>query len=101
MTASARGERPLTASDAPLGLWCECLLTSAKSDSAVLVGSLDAYTASDVVRWIRVDVRMLISMADATEAGPVHKRLLFGSHPTAAPRAALTASQNTHLSARR
>ncbi|MGE9282248.1 hypothetical protein ACP4B2_27380 [Streptomyces rochei] len=152
MTASAHGNGPLTAADARPGFWCECLLTSAESDSAVLVGSFDAYAAGDAVRWIRIAVRMLVSVVDAAEAEPVHEWLLFGSYPTAAAlergepfavtlrheqlrlvwsarpvrflplahrtgralppcalewsqpatlRAALTASQNTHLPARR
>ncbi|QDO42914.1 hypothetical protein FNV62_36515 [Streptomyces sp. RLB3-17] len=142
---------PSTASTQP-GFWCECLLTSTESDSTVLVGSLDAYAALDAVRWIRIAVRMLVSVADEAEAEPVHEWLLFGSNPTAAAlergkpfaialrheqlrlawsarpvsflplahradralppcaqewsqpatlRAALTASQNTHLPARR
>jgi len=151
MTASARSDDPLTAADARPGFWCECLLTSAE-DSTVLVGSCDAYAAGDAVRWIRIAVRMLVSVVDAAEAGPVREWLLFGSIPTAAAlergepfvialrheqlrlvwsarpvgflplahrtgralppcalgwsqpaalRTALTASQNTHLSARR
>ncbi len=152
MTASSRSNGPLTAADARPGFWCECLLTSAESDSTVLVGSFDAYTAGDAVRWIRIAVRMLVSVVDAAETEPVHEWLLFGSNPTAAAlergepfaialrheqlrlvwsarpvgflplahrtasalppcalewsqpaalRAALTASQNTHLPARR
>ncbi|MFI1852945.1 hypothetical protein [Streptomyces sp. NPDC020480] len=84
MTASPRGNGPLTATDALPGFWCECLLTSAESDSTVLVGAFDAYTVGDAVRWIRIAVRMLVSVVDAAEAEPVHEWLLFGSSPTAA-----------------
>lgn len=152
MTTTPRGDGPLTAAVTQPGFWCECLLTSTESDDTVLVGSFDAYAAGDAVRWIRIAVRMLISVVDAAEAEPVHEWLLFGSNPTAAAlergepftialrheqlrlawsarpvsflplahrtgralppcalewsqpaalRAALTASQNTHLPARR
>ncbi|MFJ3935466.1 hypothetical protein [Streptomyces parvus] len=84
MTGSARGNVPLNAADARPGFWCECLLTSAESESTVLVASFDAYAARDAVRWIRIAVRMLVSVVDAAEAEPVHEWLLFGSNPTAA-----------------
>ncbi|MGW4512998.1 hypothetical protein ACWEO4_13520 [Streptomyces sp. NPDC004393] len=84
MTVSARGNVPLNAADTRPGFWCECLLTSAESDSTVLVGSFDAYAARDAVRWIRIAVRMLVSVVDTAEAEPVHEWLLFGSNPTAA-----------------
>ncbi|MFJ8495326.1 hypothetical protein ACIRBZ_44415 [Streptomyces sp. NPDC094038] len=84
MTASTGGNVPLNACDVRPGFWCECLLTSAESDSTVLVGSFDAYGARDAVRWIRIAVRMLVSVVDAAEAEPVHEWLLFGSYPTAA-----------------
>ncbi|MER5380772.1 hypothetical protein ABT040_10870 [Streptomyces sp. NPDC002688] len=83
MTASPSGNGPLTATVRP-GFWCECLLTSTESDSMVLVGSFDAYAARDAVRWIRIAVRMLVSVVDAAEAEPVHEWLLFGSNPTIA-----------------
>ncbi|MFJ5839822.1 hypothetical protein ACIQGO_24200 [Streptomyces shenzhenensis] len=84
MTASPGGNGPLNAADVRPGFWCECLLTSAESDGTVLVGSFDAYAASDAVRWIRIAVRMLVSVVDAAEAEPVHEWLLSGSNPTAA-----------------
>ncbi|GAA2230293.1 hypothetical protein [Streptomyces nogalater] len=84
MTASPHGSGPLAAAGARPGFWCECLLTSAESDSTVLVGSFDAYAARDAVRWIRIAVRMLVSVVDAAEAEPAHEWLLFGSNPTAA-----------------
>lgn len=66
------------------GFWCECLLTSSEADSTVLVGSFAAYAARDAVRWIRIAVRMLLSVVDEAEAEPVHEWLLFGGPLTAA-----------------
>ncbi|MEV0173928.1 hypothetical protein AB0I00_22750 [Streptomyces sp. NPDC050803] len=84
MTTPPCGNGPLSAVVTQPGFWCECLLTSTESDNTVLVGAFDAYTAGDAVRWIRIAVRMLVSVVDAAEAEPVHEWLLFGSKPTAA-----------------
>ncbi|MYQ91461.1 hypothetical protein GTY20_09035 [Streptomyces sp. SID4946] len=75
---------PVTAGATRAGFWCEFLLVSAEADNTVLVGSFDAYAARDAVRWIRIAVRMLVSVADEAEAEPVHEWLLFGGRPTAA-----------------
>lgn len=82
MRASGTGNGPLTAANARPGFWCECLLTSAESESTVLVGSFDAYAARDAVRWIRIAMRTLASVVD--EAEPVHEWLLIDSNLTAA-----------------
>lgn len=84
MKAPGSGIGPLTGQGPRPGFWCECLLTSSESDSTVLVGSFAAYAARDAVRWIRIAVRMLVSVADDAEAEPVHEWLLFGGQLTAA-----------------
>ncbi|MGW0707109.1 hypothetical protein ACWD4G_14325 [Streptomyces sp. NPDC002643] len=84
MRATSNRDEPVTAVGTQAGFWCECLLARTESNSTVLVGSFDAPTARDAVRWIRIAVRMLVSLADEVEAEPVHEWLLFGSRPTAA-----------------
>ncbi|MFJ1871118.1 hypothetical protein [Streptomyces chartreusis] len=84
MSAAPSGNGPLPAANSQPGFWCECLLTSAESDSTVLVGSFDAYAARDAVRWIRIAVRMLVSVVDDAEAEPVYEWLLLGGAATAA-----------------
>ncbi|MFE9258588.1 hypothetical protein [Streptomyces sp. NPDC006879] len=66
------------------GFWCECILTSPHRENTVLVGSFAAPDARDAVRWIRIAVRMLVSILDDTAAEPVHDWLLLGGSPTAA-----------------
>jgi hypothetical protein len=73
---SAVGPRP--------GFWCECLLTSPDAEHTVLVGSFDAYSSREAVRWIRIAVRMLVSVVDEDETEPIHEWLLFCKQPTAA-----------------
>ncbi|MEU0676109.1 hypothetical protein ABZ330_25075 [Streptomyces sp. NPDC006172] len=84
MSAAPSGNGPLTAADTEPGFWCECLLASAESDSTLMVGSFDAYAARDAVRWLRVAVRMLVSVVDDAETEPVYEWLLLGEAATTA-----------------